>query len=124
MKAMSQTLYIVVAAIVILVTAVVVLVIFQLGMQPAVGLTEAKSLCLTQATLSCKTYNKMPPTWNVPNVKVTVGGKTETKACSAIEGLGSCKCENIDTCASGTGGSSTHDKCSEPGAKEMYADCR
>jgi hypothetical protein len=120
MKAMSHTLYLVVAAVVILVTALIVIVIFQLGVQPAVGLTEAKSLCLTQATLSCKTYNQMPPNWNIPNVKVTTSSGTETKACSAIEGLSGCTCSNIDTCAGG----STYDKCSEPGAEQMYADCR
>ena len=102
MKAMTNTLYLVVAAVVILVTAVVVLTIFWQGMFPAVGLTEAKSLCLTQAQISCKTFQQMPPTWNVPNVKVRVGDTTETKACSQIKGLSSCKCENIDTCASGS----------------------
>lgn len=97
MKAMSQTMYLVVAAIIIMVTAVVVIAIFWQGVTPAIGLTEAKSLCLTQATTSCTTMNQMPPTWNVPNVKVIEGTKTETISCLQViskEGLSTCTCNN------------------------------
>ena len=122
MKAMSHTLYLVVAAIVILVTAVVVIAIFFQGITPAMGLTEAKSLCLTQATMSCATYCKMPPTWNIPNVKVTVGGKTETKACSAIEGLVSCTCTDGKLECSAP--SNALEDCSNPAYAATHTDCQ
>lgn len=73
MKAMSQTMYLVVAAIIIMVTAVVVIAIFWQGITPAIGLTEAASLCQTQATISCTSMNQMPPTWYVQNMKTTRG---------------------------------------------------
>lgn len=84
MKAMSNTLYLVVAAVVILVTAVVVLAIFFQGVTPATGITSAKSLCMTEATMSCATYGKMPPTWNIQNRKVTENGKTVDMSCSQV----------------------------------------
>jgi nitrate/TMAO reductase-like tetraheme cytochrome c subunit len=85
MKAMTHTLYLVVAAIVMLITAVVVLVIFQLGVQPAVGLTGASSICQTEATMSCAAYGKMPPTWNIQNRKVVdKDGVTRDMSCAQI----------------------------------------
>ncbi len=109
MKAMSQTLVLVVAAVVILVTALVVLVMFQQGIQPAVGLTEAKSLCQTHATTSCTAFGQMPPTWNVENMRVVRDGKPQTVSCSSIEGLTNCRCnENKLEC--GAAGSSEIDE--------------
>ena len=85
MKAMSQTLYLVVAAIVILVTAVVVLAIFFNVIPLATGLTEASSICQTEATMSCATYGKMPPTWNIQNRKVVdKDGITKDMSCAQV----------------------------------------
>ena len=84
MKAMSQTIYIVVAAVVIIVTGILVLAIFQGALAPAVGLTEAASLCQTQATLSCNSMNQMPPTWNTKNMKTTDG----MKSCAELPDIG------------------------------------
>ena len=99
MKAMSQTLYILVAAIIILVTAVVIISVFLQGVGPAVGLTEAKSLCQTQLATSCATFGQVPATWSVQNVNID----GEEKSCAQIT---NCGC-NPDTktmtgeCASG-----------------------
>ena len=104
MKAMSTTLTLVVVAIVILITAVIVLTIFWQGVTPAVGLTEAKSICQTQATVSCATFNKMPPTWNVENMKVTVDGKTSTMSCSKVPGITGNDCAAYGSAGTGTSG--------------------
>ena len=105
MKAMTSTLTLVVAAIVILVTAVVILVIFQHGITPAVGLTEAKSLCLTEATTTCTAFGQMPSNWNIPSKKVvTANGKTETQSCSQIVVSG-CNCIENKLIGCGTGSS-------------------
>ena len=93
MKAMSQTMYLVVAAIVIMVTALVVIVIFWQGVTPAIGLTEAKSMCQTQATISCTSMNQMPPTWNVENVKIKEGSSTYTTSCSKVPGVTGQTCD-------------------------------
>lgn len=89
MKGMSQTLYLVVAAMVILVTAVVVIAIFFRGVGPATGIAEAKALCMTQATTACLTFDQMPPIWNVQNIKVT--GETSEQSCAQVVGV-SCTC--------------------------------
>jgi nitrate/TMAO reductase-like tetraheme cytochrome c subunit len=85
MKAMSTTLMLVVAAVVIMVTAIVVLSIFFQGMQPALGLTETKSICMTEATSACAIFGKLPATWNVENRKVTYpDGRKGTESCAQI----------------------------------------
>lgn len=93
MKAMSHTLYLVVAAIVILVTALVVLTIFWQGVTPAMGIAEAKSICQTQAVTSCTTFGQMPPTWHVENMKVLEGGKAVTTSCSNVPNIGGQTCD-------------------------------
>jgi hypothetical protein len=90
MKAMSQTLYIVVAAMVIMVTALVVLAIFFPAMVPAASLADAKNLCLTKATSACAAFNTMPPDWNVVNVDVREGGTTTKNSCRVLTGISSC----------------------------------
>jgi hypothetical protein len=84
MKAMSHTLYLTVAAIVILVTAVVILAIFLNVIPMATGLTEATSICQTEATMSCAAYGRMPPTWNIQNREVKEGETTSKMSCSQI----------------------------------------
>ena len=92
MKAMSQTLYLVVAAMVILITAVVVLVIFFQGMAPATGFAEASALCQTKLSVSCTTFGENPPDWNVQNVKVRDSAqKLVTTSCSVL--VTECTCD-------------------------------
>jgi hypothetical protein len=95
MEGMSQTLYIIVAAIVILVTAVVIVSMFVLGVQPAVGIAQAGSLCQTQLATSCSTFGQNPATWNVQNIQVkNSAGTVSTKSCAQL--VTGCTC-NPDT---------------------------
>jgi hypothetical protein len=91
MKGMSQTLYIVVAAIVVLVAALVVITILAGGVQQVASITQAQALCQTSAAASCSTANAMPPTWNSDTVRIGDGAPT---SCSEVEGLGGCTCDN------------------------------
>jgi hypothetical protein len=86
MKGMSQTLYILVAAIIIVVTAVVIITVFIQGVQPAIGLSEAKSLCQTELAVSCSTFGQVPATWNVQSKNVDGG----YQSCAQITGTSSC----------------------------------
>ncbi len=96
MKAMSNTLYLAVAAIVILVTAVVVLAIFFPAVFLASNLTQASTICQTEYTASCSAFGQEPPTWNVQNKEVRDGETTRKMSCAQVlaqEGI-SCVCEN------------------------------
>jgi disulfide bond formation protein DsbB len=83
MKAVSMTIYLIVAAVVILITALVILTIFGTGIQPIVDITTQRSICLQQGTISCQTTGELPPTWKIP-MKVNEGGKIVEKSCSEI----------------------------------------
>jgi hypothetical protein len=89
MKAVSMTIYLIVAAVVILITALVILTIFGTGIQPIVDITQAKSICIQQGTITCKTTGKLPPTWEIPTMNTNEG----PLACSDSK-LANCK----DTC--------------------------
>ena len=107
---MSQTLYLVVAALVILVTALVVLAIFFQGVTPAMGIAEAKSICQTQAVTACSTFGQLPPTWSVQNMRVVKDGKSEDKSCSQImsdSGYGTCSCSDKKEFTCGVQGTAT-----------------
>ena len=84
MKAMSQSLYLIVAAVVILVTAIVILAIFFNIIPLATGITEASSICQTEASVSCASFGQMPTTWNVQNRDVSVDGTVSKMSCSQI----------------------------------------
>jgi len=90
MKAISTTIYIVVAAVVILVAALVVLTIFGGGIQPVVDVTQARSICIQQASATCTTLGELPPTW----WQETFNIKGNPKSCSDNDVAGDCSCEN------------------------------
>jgi hypothetical protein len=69
-KGMSQTLVIIVAAVVILVTALVLLTIFGSGIAPVASITEVRNNCQTIGDASCSATGQLPPTWNAKIYKV------------------------------------------------------
>ncbi|MEM5812261.1 MAG: hypothetical protein QW286_00945 [Candidatus Aenigmatarchaeota archaeon] len=75
MKALSTTILIVVTAVVILVAALVLLTIFGGGIQNVATITQAQSICLSNAQISCTTSDgkQMPSTWYVPNMRIAGG---------------------------------------------------
>jgi len=79
-KGLSQTLYLVIVAVVLLILALVLLTIFGGSMTTVSSLTEAGNLCRTQAMASCAATNNMPYNWNMNTVNV--GGVP--KSCSSI----------------------------------------
>jgi hypothetical protein len=82
MKGISTTLVIIITAVVVLVAALVVLSIFGGGIQPVVDITQARSVCLSEAAGTCSLTGQMPSTWNSPIKSVNVGGRTVAMACS------------------------------------------
>jgi hypothetical protein len=79
-KGMSQTLVIIVAAVVVLVTALILLTIFGTGMAPISTLSEARNSCRLQGESICKSTGQLPPTWDLQTIKV--GG--ELLSCNQI----------------------------------------
>lgn len=69
-KGMSDTLAVVVAAIVILITALVIITIFSGSISPVGGIVEARSNCKIQAQTSCAAAGQLPETWNTPTHRV------------------------------------------------------
>ena len=108
---MSNTMYLVVAAIVIMVTAVVVIAIFLSVVPMATSLTQASSICVTSLEVSCRTFGQNPPNWNVQTIDVTVGTTTTKKSCAQIvnDALGGCSCDPTKKVLTGgcVGGDST-----------------
>lgn len=88
MKALHTSLVIVVAAIVILIVALVVLTVFGVGITPMRTITDAKSNCLTQGSISCQVAGSPPLTWNSPSVMVN----NALMSCSLATGCSDCKC--------------------------------
>lgn len=86
MKALSETLVIVITAVVILVAALVLLTIFGGGIGNVAIISSERSQCLSQATLTCSATSSMPVGWS----SVPKGGKTcqawaeECKDCACI----------------------------------------
>ena len=70
-KGLSQTIYLVVVAIVILIVALVLLTIFGGGMANITSITQAENICRQKAATSCSATQmidggQMPVDWNVP----------------------------------------------------------
>ncbi len=65
-KAMSQTMWIVIGALVILVVALVVLTIFTGGVGKAGALSRFRENCQLQWKSSCSSLCAMPITWTIP----------------------------------------------------------
>jgi len=107
---MNTTLAVVVSAIVILITALVVITIFSGGINQVGSLTNARSICQTQASSSCRSTNSLPLTWNIPTVSIPnpsgQGGNTLV-ACGGTAApnlqMGS-DCSGFGGTASNTGG--------------------
>jgi len=79
MKGLSQTLYLVVVAVVILIVALVLLTIFGSGIGGIMQLTEAQSYCGTEGSTSCKASNNLPIDWNIPKYNVEDTGMLSCK---------------------------------------------
>jgi hypothetical protein len=107
LKGMTMTLTIIVVAVVILVTALVILTIFGRGIGGVVPITQAKSICETQAYASCQSFKTMPGTWHVPNMNIPTedGLSTRTVSCSdpAVKAKGNdCTAYGVTTTPSGS----------------------
>lgn len=93
MKAVSHTLWIIVAAVVILVVALVMLTIFGTGMGQFTNALEAKSWCVTQGKSTC-TFGGLPPTWAVNNIKIV--NQDQLTSCKAELACDTCtSCEDV-----------------------------
>ncbi len=82
-KGMSQTLVIIVAAVVILVTALVLLTIFSGSLTPIASISQLQAQCETAGDQSCALTGQLPPTWDAKIYIVN----NEQKSCSDL-------CEN------------------------------
>ncbi|MBM3303782.1 MAG: hypothetical protein FJY76_01695 [Candidatus Aenigmarchaeota archaeon] len=113
---MNTTLAVVVSAIVILIAALVVITIFGGGMGQVGTLTNADSICRTQAASSCRSTGQMPLTWDIPSVsRPKSGGGTETVPCG-LNGLGLAKdCSQYGGTSTPTGGGVDLSTCSGQG---------
>lgn len=60
---MTNTLWIVIAAVIVIVVALVLLTIFGRGIAPIQTLAGFKQQCQTSASLSCQTTGYLPLTW-------------------------------------------------------------
>ncbi|MFH1337740.1 MAG: hypothetical protein ABIH55_02600 [Nanoarchaeota archaeon] len=79
MKGLSQTLYLVVVAVVILIVALVLLTIFGAGLGGVVELSEAQGFCGTEGATSCKATGGLPINWNLPAYNVEEEGMLSCK---------------------------------------------
>lgn len=88
MKGVSQTLWIIVGAIVVLVIGLVVITIFSTGIMNFSSITEATSYCAMQGKVSCDTTNNLPPIWTTANMRIA--GQDAQESCSSVLGCSSC----------------------------------
>ena len=89
MKGMSQTLYIVVAAVVILVAALVVITIFAGGVSKFNTVLEARGYCSTIAQPICSiSDNEAAVVAQLQNIKIDIAGSPSN--CQIA--VGSCSC--------------------------------
>lgn len=91
-KGMSDTLAVVVAAIVILITALVIITIFSGAIGPVGGFAEARNNCELQARTTCTSTGGLPETWNIRTQRV----EQTSYACSSLQ---SCSCDPITRAA-------------------------
>jgi len=88
MKGLSTTILIVVTAVVILVAALVMLTIFGSGIQNVATISQAQTMCSTEASISCP-LGWPPATWGAATKRIQATG--ELKSC---DNLVDCKCES------------------------------
>ncbi|MEM5812262.1 MAG: hypothetical protein QW286_00950 [Candidatus Aenigmatarchaeota archaeon] len=94
----------VVTAVVILVAALVLLTIFGGGIQNVATITQAQSICLSSAQISCSAGGNAawpPATWDIPNIRIAGG---EPKNCRTIMLESALVCNNCDDVAKGCKG--------------------
>ncbi|MFH1444956.1 MAG: hypothetical protein ABIF08_00560 [Nanoarchaeota archaeon] len=87
-KGLSQTLYLVVVAVVLLIVALVLLTIFNIGIGPVGGLTEARNNCNLQGKSSCQATGVLPINWEFetivnPDYPTVTGSKAFT-SCDSL----------------------------------------
>ena len=70
-KGMSETLMIVVSAIIILIVALVLITMFSSSITPLGNLAQAKNNCMVQAKSTCASTGALPVTWAVQSVKTS-----------------------------------------------------
>ncbi|MFH1444955.1 MAG: hypothetical protein ABIF08_00555 [Nanoarchaeota archaeon] len=83
MKGLSQTLYLIVAAIIILIVALVLLTMFGGTMQHVGSFAQAKSICEQEASFTCKTTGTLPSSWSI----ITLDVAGEQVSCATIPGV-------------------------------------
>lgn len=83
---MSQTLFIIVAAVVILVAALVILTILGTGLTPVATLADARANCGFTGRSLCETTGSLPYNWDLP--AYNVNGKIQS--CAQLCGPAPC----------------------------------
>jgi predicted PurR-regulated permease PerM len=88
MKGLSTTIILVVTVVVILVAALVVLTIFAQGIQTVATITQAQTMCSTEASISCP-MGWPPTTWTTATKRIQA--TNELRSCDSLV---DCKCAN------------------------------
>ncbi len=85
-KGITNTMWVVIASLVILIVALVVLTIFSGGLRPIQPLTSFAGNCQVQARTSCQSIGILPVNWEIP-VPVNDGGQQKLMSCrQAVSG--------------------------------------
>ena len=124
MKALSETILLVVSAVVILVVALVVLMIFTQGTGNANELLNYKNNCITTCSVTCK-MNAMPPTWGMSSYVPSLKKDSNCQEATGIKDCGGCGGTSTSPTTT-TGGSSgccqtTSSTCTPVGSQ---SDCK
>lgn len=85
MKGLSETLWLVMVAVVIVIVALVILTIFMSVIPLFGSVTEFTNYCTTKGRTTCSSMNALPPDWDF---EVNVGG--EKKTCVSVTGFETC----------------------------------
>lgn len=88
MKGLSETMYIIIAVIVILIVALVVLTIFRIVPTGISSIAEARSNCQITAQSTCVATGTLPSSWNFADKQ------TDQGLLSCRDLLPSCSCDN------------------------------
>jgi hypothetical protein len=118
---MNTTLAVVVSAIVLLITALVVITIFGNTIGNFGTLSNANSICETQARSSCSSTGMMPITWNIATVKDNQGNPQTCQA--ATTKPADCSLFGGTAAGGGTSGSGTGSG-SQTGCCQTGATCK
>ncbi len=88
MKGLSETMYIIIAVIVILIVALVVLTIFRVVPTGISSIAEARSNCQITAQSTCAAIGTLPATWS------SADKQTDQGLLSCRDLLSTCACSN------------------------------